>query len=101
MLRIRTVYCLINMLNLPHFTQFYVKSMWPLTPAEPVKDGNATLCAPRGQPLLRRWGRESEGTSRHTMRCWLAFRVWSLPTGRKLPNPTVRRNDALWGASAT
>lgn len=46
MLRIRTVYCLINMLSLPHFTQFYVKSMWPFMPAEPARDGNATLHVP-------------------------------------------------------
>jgi len=62
-LRIRTVYCLLNMLSLPHFTQFYVKSMWPFMPAEPVNDGNATLCAPHGQPLSGGWVQVSEGTS--------------------------------------
>ena len=80
MLRIRTVYCLINMLSLPHFTQFYVKSMWPFKSAEPVRDGNATLCAPHGQSLL--WGRV-RGKVTHT---WyrLAVDVWRLRAGRKV-----------------
>lgn len=58
-LRIRTVYCLINMLSLPHFTQFYVKSMWPFKPAEPVRWECHPLCS--SWPITSMGPGEEEG----------------------------------------
>lgn len=98
MLRIRTVYCLINMLSLPRFTQFYVKSVWSFVPAEPVKGGSAALHAPHGGSVLWGWVREQgeKLTPRGTGWPWM----YGGSPWREASKPHCRDKPALPGVPA-
>ena len=83
------------MLSLPHFTQFYVKSMWPWKPAEPVRWECHPLCS--SWPITSLGPGEEEGDTHrviHAGRPPMEALRW-----KEASHPTARTNHTLPWAS--